>query len=246
VIEKGIALGRTLNQQPMVHFLSRAALLNLYHAGRWQEALSQIDAHLAESAAGTPHYLDSQSLYLRSRMRLARGDVAGALEDAEGSLERARRAKDPQNLFPATASAAVVFCSTGQRERAEPLVEELLRALVGEATGMWSFVDLGWALLSLGREPELLPVLAVQNPSRWVDAAAAVARGDLEAAAETFTSIGSRVAEATARLRAAERLVAEGRRAEAAPHLDAALAFFASVGASASTREAEALLAASA
>jgi hypothetical protein len=111
---------------------------------------------------------------------------------------------------------------------------------------MWSFVDLGWALLSLGREPELLPVLAVQNPSRWVDAAAAVARGDLEAAAETFTSIGSRVAEATARLRAAERLVAEGRRAEAAPHLDAALAFFASVGASASTREAEALLAASA
>ena len=111
---------------------------------------------------------------------------------------------------------------------------------------MWSFVDLGWALLSLGRERELLPVLAAQNPSRWVDAAAAVATGDFAAAAEVFAAIGSRVEEANARLRAAEQLVAEGRRPEAEAHLDVALAFYASVGASSSTREAEALLAASA
>lgn len=40
--------------------------------------------------------------------------------------------------------------------------------------------------------------------------------------------------------------VAEGRRPEAETYLDIAIAFIASVGASASTREAEALLAASA
>ena len=126
-------------------------------------------------------------------------------------------------------------------------MDELLRALVGEATGMWSFVDSSrWALLALGRERELLPVLAVQNPSRWVDAAAAVASGDFAARRGSLRAIGSRVEEANARLRAAEQLVAEGRRPEAEAHLGAALGFFASVGASASTREAEALLAASA
>ncbi len=48
------------------------------------------------------------------------------------------------------------------------------------------------------------------------------------------------------RLRAAERLVADGRRAEADVQLQKALAFYRSVGATRYIREGEALLAATA
>ena len=54
--------------------------------------------------------------------------------------------------------------------------------------------------------------------------------------------MGTRPHEAYARLRAAEKLVAAGRRAEADEHLGEALAFFRSVGATRYIREAEALL----
>jgi hypothetical protein len=55
--------------------------------------------------------------------------------------------------------------------------------------------------------------------------------------------IGSVYGEAYTRLRAAERLVAEGRRAEADAQLQHALAFFRAVGATPYVREGEALLA---
>ena len=49
--------------------------------------------------------------------------------------------------------------------------------------------------------------------------------------------------QAEARLRAAERLVGEGRRAEGDEQVDRALAFYRSVGATYFVRECEALLA---
>jgi hypothetical protein len=52
--------------------------------------------------------------------------------------------------------------------------------------------------------------------------------------------------EAYARLRAAEQLASEGRGVEAQPHLERALAFYRSVGASRYVRRGEALLPASA
>jgi hypothetical protein len=59
-----------------------------------------------------------------------------------------------------------------------------------------------------------------------------------------YAGIGALPDEASARLRAAEVLVREGRRAEADVELKQALAFWRSVGATAYVREAEALLAA--
>jgi len=58
--------------------------------------------------------------------------------------------------------------------------------------------------------------------------------------------MGAARSEALARLRAAERLVRDGRRAEADEQLQRALAFYRSVGATRYVREGEALLAASA
>jgi len=182
---------------------------------------------------------------MRGRIRLARGDRDGAVEDAERSLACARAAKDPQILFPAIAFAAEALAG-GDEGRAGALADELLAELVGEATGMWSFVTLAWALLDLGREQELLPVLAEQNPGRWVDASVAIARGELVEAADIFARIGSRPDEAHARWIAASRLVQEGGRAAARPQLDDALAFYKDVEAIAYLRRAELLLPASA
>jgi predicted negative regulator of RcsB-dependent stress response len=80
----------------------------------------------------------------------------------------------------------------------------------------------------------------------WLDIARAVASGDPVRAADLFVEIDSPTYAALYRLRAAEQLVAEGRRAEADEQLHDALEFYRGVGATRFVREGEALLAASA
>jgi len=70
--------------------------------------------------------------------------------------------------------------------------------------------------------------------------------GELERAAELLVEIGSVPDEAYARLRAADQLIAQGRRAEGNAQLARALAFYRSVGATRFIREGESLLAATA
>jgi hypothetical protein len=86
--------------------------------------------------------------------------------------------------------------------------------------------------------------------SRWSRRGCALARAvaadDLSGAADVFDDIGASTFVAFYRLRAAERLLAEGRRAEADVQLAPALPFYRSVGATRYVREGEALLAASA
>ena len=82
--------------------------------------------------------------------------------------------------------------------------------------------------------------------SRWMQAAATFAAGDLRQAAEICGTMGAVTAEARDRLWLAESLVKQGRRSEADIELLRALAFYRSVGATRYIREGEALLAASA
>jgi hypothetical protein len=102
-------------------------------------------------------------------------------------------------------------------------------------------------LKALGRSEELEAVAERASAStRWLDAARAYAAGAFEEAADIYAEIGSAPDEAYARLRAAEALVAAGRRAAADAQLRQALAFYRSVGAAAYIRDAESLFAASA
>ncbi len=73
-----------------------------------------------------------------------------------------------------------------------------------------------------------------------------VASGDLAEAAELCARIGALPDEAYARLRAAEELIAAGRRPEAGAQLAQALVFHHSVAATAYVHRGEALLRASA
>jgi predicted ATPase len=61
-----------------------------YHAGRWDEAQRAADEFIAETEAGSPHYLEAFCRVVRSSIRFARGDLVGASADTERALEAAR------------------------------------------------------------------------------------------------------------------------------------------------------------
>ena len=184
----------------------------------------------------------------RASVRAARGDVAGAVEDAILGLERARESKDPQSLYPALARGAQALAAAGRDAEANALADELLALLTSGATGMLSIPELAFVLVEYGRGAELLAVLDRRSdrPGPWLEAARAVAAGEFAVAADVFARIGARPHEALARLRAARELTEAGRAKEAEAQLGGALAFYRSVGATRSVREAEALLPASA
>ena len=78
--------------------------------------------------------------------------------------------------------------------------------------------DLALPLVALGQETELEALVdksGVKTP--WRKAAAAYVSGDFQAAAAEYSAIGALPEEAYARLRAAEKLVREGRRPRPTP-----------------------------
>jgi tetratricopeptide (TPR) repeat protein len=183
-------------------------------------------------------------LLLHGCMARARGDGAAAVSYAERSVAHSRGVKDPQALGPSLASLARAFVEEGRDPEASPLVDEVL-ALTDENGAALYFgwlIDLGWLVHDLGRSD-------VPPPSRakvWAEAATAIAEGDLVRAADVLGGTELRSEEAYARLRAAELLASQGRHAEAQFHLERALSFYRSVGATAYLRRAEAILPASA
>jgi class 3 adenylate cyclase/tetratricopeptide (TPR) repeat protein len=220
-----------------------------YEFGEWDEATMVADAFLAEVEAGSPHYLAGECYYHRALIRLGRGDADGAVGDAEQALALARRAKDPQALFPASAGAAHVFTELGDRERALPPAEEFLAAVAGGrgiGFGASQLHMLSWVLTAAGRGPEAAHALGRFDAISWARAGIAFARRDAIEASEILAGIGAITSEAYCRLAAARQLVEEGRRAEADEHLHRALSFYRSVAATRYVREGESLLAASA
>ena len=215
-----------------------------YHVGLWDEALELAQEELANPE---PHYMQQLCRMVRAAVSLARGATGLAREDVRKAVVDGHRIRDPQALIPALAAHAFVLATVGEeREEARALAE--LAATRGElesqAPGPW-LLDYVFALLRLGREGELEgrgDELGPDTP--WRAAALLAAQGDLVAAAESLHVIGARSLESYARLRAASRLSADGRHAEAAAQLERALAFYRDVGAEAMLREAEALRAA--
>ena len=217
-------------------------ITHCYLAGDWGEADERLEAFLGGHGARA-HYLDSLARMIRSRIRRARGDIEGAVEDSEVQLERGREIKDPQVLYQALALHADTLAAVGRRDEALRLVGELFDLWRGGVayTSTTAPSDAAWALSALGTTDELLGAIeAKPGASRWAAAGAAILRGDLLAAADVFEEIGSLPDEARARLRAAERLGGEQR----AEQLRLARAFYDSVGATGFLRECEALEAA--
>jgi class 3 adenylate cyclase/tetratricopeptide (TPR) repeat protein len=249
MVAEGRRLGERFGLGEARLWLRAEAVRPLYFGGEWDAAARQYDELIAEFEEDS-YWMEAPCRWVRGRVRLARGDTRGAQEDADRALDLARVAKDPQILWPSLAFAARAFNTTDTR-RADALAAELLsdwRALGWPKAGESDWLaDIGSVLPLLGREEELLEGAAqTQNHTPWFEAAVACASGDFRGAADVYAGMGALPEEAYARLRAAEAFVHEGRRAEANAELQAALAFWRSVGATAYVREGEALLAASA
>jgi class 3 adenylate cyclase/tetratricopeptide (TPR) repeat protein len=210
--------------------------------GRWDEALALLDPFIAETETGSPHYLEPMSRVVRTTIRLARGDVTGASADATRALEVARPAMDDQVVVPALQARASVLLHEARPSEAVRLVDEIL-AVGPKIVGAFSYglPGLAWLARALGRDAQLTALLAEGPPVPWTNAARAVATGDSMGAAGILAEIGSKPDEAYARLRAAHELVGAGREEEAEAWLDAALAFYETVGAITFLREGGAL-----
>jgi class 3 adenylate cyclase/tetratricopeptide (TPR) repeat protein len=210
-----------------------------YWTGQWDQAVSVVDA-LVASPGGEGHYLEWECRVWRGRIRLARGNLDGALADSAAALELARRTADPMALNPACAFRACALLAAGREGAARAMTGELLAGLGGSLPGAELSSDLGTALASLGHPLALLDRCGLP-PSPWLGAARALIAGEPSRAADLYARIGARPEEAGARLAAARLALAAGRAAEAEADLDAAAAFYREVGAYARLAEAEAL-----
>jgi predicted ATPase/class 3 adenylate cyclase len=203
-----------------------------YLMGRWDEAIELADEHIAEDQ----HYMQHMAYQLRALIRLARGDEAGASEDADSGLRDARGIRDLQALHPALVTSAEVASRTGDAATASRLLDEL--GSPERAAGTW-IVHAALVGGDLGRELAFLGTGEAGPRTPWHEAAIAIGRGELARAADILERTGARALEAEARLRAARQAGVDARS-----QLAVALAFYREVGASAFAREAEALLAA--
>jgi hypothetical protein len=212
--------------------------------GDWDESLRIADELIAESERLGAHYQDPAVFGARAWIRAARGDLDAALEDEAEALVRARRAKDPQVLFPALGLSAWIRAEAGRLPEAKSLARELVsHGLDAVEIAIDHFM---WVAGAVGRGGEVLALLEAADDRPWFAVARAVLSADYERAAEMFDAMGSARCAALARLRAAEALVGQRQRAETDKELQLALAFWRSVGATRYVRQGEALLAATA
>jgi class 3 adenylate cyclase/tetratricopeptide (TPR) repeat protein len=249
-VDEAVRLAEHYGHPGFVRWVNAGPLLGRkWYLGSWDEVVERADAFIA-GLGDERHYQAASSHIFRGHVRAARGDNAGAAEDAGRAWELARPVGDPQLTATTLLVVASIYMTAGEVERAAELFEEALDVLGGLAQLGWVVIELhaaAWVARELGRADELSAVVKdepLQSP--WLHAARAVAGGDFAAAAETFQDMGVPALEALYRLRTAVALVAAGRRAEADEHLVPALAFYRGVGATRYVREGEALLAASA
>ena len=181
---------------------------------------------------------------VHARILYARG-VEGALDEMRSAVALARQLEDPQALWP----SLIGFASLARRDGLEPERLATLREVtteiaanptVGDAQE-WH-IELVCELVDAGCEREARALAQRVPEGPWADACLAVLEERYVAAADILESVANQPLQAEIRTRAARRLAAQGRSAEARIQLDRARAFWASVDASAYLRDTDDLL----
>ena len=208
----------------------------LFWRGRWDAALQLCGRLLTVEGDGGASLHEVDALLVRAKIALAREGAAASLAGVERALGLARAVGAPQMLLPVLAFDAHAQAAAGRVEEAGAAADELLRLWLDQGRGLslasfW-LADLAFALATLGRGGELAAA-AGRTPTRtrWLDAAEAAGEDDWLHAAGIFARIGSLPDEALARTRAAAKLAAAGRAAEAEDQLGRAAAFYRGAGA---------------
>ena len=212
-----------------------------YAMGRWEQATVIVDEELGRDSGERDDRAEMWCRPSRARVRLGRGDLAGALADAEVALELAVRMNDRLQRQVALALRGRILIAAGRREEAERCLEELL-ALQREGAGQVHVTpDLAVLLVDLDRPAGELPEELA--PTRWHKAVRLFTQRDFLAAAAAFEAMGANADAAVARGYAARQLVADGDAVAARRELEAAIEFLGKAGASRLLDEARAALA---
>jgi tetratricopeptide (TPR) repeat protein len=241
LLAEAIRTSERLGDRDTLRFARGDRIWTRWALGHWDEALSMAEQFIAE-CEHDPHYLESTAFFVRSEIRVARGDTHGALEDAERALAQARRIGDPQSVLPTLTSSSHLYATVGRIEEARALALEAI-AFAGPSPDVVApFTFMALVAARLGIEDELRTLVA-RAPDRPINVAAkAAVAGDHSRAADLYLEIGSPTFEAMQRSVAGEKLLAAGRREEGRAELERALAFYRSVGATAYLRDGDALL----
>ena len=213
-------------------------------------AISDASQLIADSQASGQHLHEASCRLIGAGIRLARGDLVGALGDTDTAVQLAHTIDSPEDLYWALALRARILLAARRTQEADVQASELLAMLddgapVTVTAPDWSG-DLAIVLQTLGRANDIERLSRAWIATPWRQAATAIAIGDFQRAADLYAEIGSLPDEAFARLQAAKQLLADGRTVEANAQLHPALGFYRQVKASAYLREGEALVAASA
>jgi class 3 adenylate cyclase/tetratricopeptide (TPR) repeat protein len=202
--------------------------------GNWDASLREHESFIAECEAGSPHLLEAEARWGRGYVRLARGDIEGALADTERAVDLGRAAKVPEVLGHVLGASILACEALGRVDQAQALALESLAVVrlmpEAEAIGYLSL----WLLRSrssAGLDAELREIVERAPPGRWRDIAFACLDHEFSHAADLWLDSGSPACEASLRERAAEELIGAGRRADGESEVERALAFYRAVGA---------------
>ena len=240
LFDEAVETGERLGNVPIARFARAMQLFHLFEKGEWDEGLRRADGFVAACEAGEPRYLEAGIRRARAHARFARDDTERALGDVPQVLQAARNAGDPQVIVPALVSVARLYAESGRVAEAK---EHAREALAMSTSSFW-LVGLAAVADELDCSAELRQRFERSDSDEVDRGGTCRAPGRLRGGGEPSTTRwGFSIREALARLRAAEQLVAEDRRAEADEQLQRSLAFWRSVGATRYIREGEALLA---
>ena len=236
ILEEARRVAEKFGTADMLVWIDHQRQNRLVYTGNWDDALASVD----EVIGGERHYSQRLAYGIRAFIRLARGDIAGGLEDSMRSLELAREVKDPQALVPALAGAAFACLEASELADAGLLATEALENEgLQNDTGPVGFF-LFWVLDALDRDRELEePLRRVKRRSRWHAATTALLAGELVDAADIYAEAGAAPSEVYTRLRAAEAGLPNAQ-------LEQAIAFYRRARATAYLARAEALVEATA
>ena len=159
-----------------------------YWSGRTDDALRRAEDIVGEIEAGTSHRMELDARLIRGWIRLERGEVTEAQDDAGRALEFARAAGDPEALFPALAFAARVAVAAGHEAEGKAIVDELLRSWTsGNSRSFGGLADLGIVAHDVGRSDELFRVASTKTATRWLDGRARRGEGPVHAGKRTLS-----------------------------------------------------------
>jgi hypothetical protein len=238
----GARAAEKFGNRSIAEFAMAAVWMWDFTLGNWDRFVDHARSFLEESARRGGRYQDAYILSGLARVAAARDEGSEALASAARALGLAREASDPQIVRPVLAHVAVVELEYGQVAAARVHAAEAVVSPTPTAGSERPEAVLSVIAADLGIERELRKIVEACPPEdRWIQGVSKILDGDFLTAADVYGEIGMRPLEARTRVRAAERLLDDGRHPEATTELELALDFWRSVGATRYVRHAEAL-----